>query len=464
MLGQLAAQGYTVQADPENADLVIVNTCAFIEPAKEESIDTIMEMASLKSEGKVAKIAVAGCLTQRYAPALSQEIPEIDHFLGTGQVEQLSPLLNSGRKSLRVLSNDAPSHPRLRGKNPLVPYQHAPDPNLDVGISAPDFTLTAQSPRMLSTASHKAYVKISEGCSNTCAFCIIPKLRGPQRSRPIADIVAEVAHLQSQGVVEITLIAQDLCAYGKDQLPKTGLAQLLAALHNLADKAVQQGSEPLWIRCMYAYPRGMTQAVMDQIASSPYILPYLDMPLQHISDKLLRTMRRGKGGQATRDLIARLRERIPGLWLRSTLITGLPGETEEDFAELLDFVKEARFEHLGVFAYSPEEDTPAAEMRDQIPTEIAEQRQAILMQAQAEISRSAQTARIGSRIQVIVEGLSEESDMLWVGRHQGQAPEVDGLTYITDLAGTLPKPGDRVWIEVEQSDVYDIAGPIVDGP
>ncbi len=452
MVGHLDVDGYQVTDDVAAADVIVVNTCAFIDAAKEESVNAILEMAQHKQQHG-SKLLVAGCLSQRYAGQLREEIPEIDHFLGTGNFDSIARVLRSdvpAQHKLLPIMREAPTHPRLRGKNKLIPFTQEGE-----GIFDPDFTLSADSPRLSSLPVFTTYLKISEGCSNTCAFCIIPKLRGPQRSRSIDDICLEMERQLALGTVEFNLIAQDLCAYGQDQSPKTDLAALLSALNETADKA----KRPIWIRSLYAYPRGLSDAVMDALANAPHILPYLDMPLQHISDGLLTRMRRGKGGEATKDLLRKLRLRVPGLTLRTTFITGLPGETDADFSELMDFVKEMRFEHMGVFAYSQEEDTPAATMEDQVDAAVAQERRDALMSLQKTISAEAQDAMIGKRIPVIIEGISDETDLLLQGRHEGQAPDIDGLTYVTD---GLAAPGEIVEIEVEQASDYDIAGPIVD--
>lgn len=495
MLGHLARRGYVAVESPDAADVIVVNTCAFIDAAKEESVGAIMEMGEYKQSGQCKKLVVTGCLSQRYAPELAKEIPEVDHFLGTGNFETIADVLQEDhgsstdagtapqmaatssnanliaaaavRKRLPIIdiasatataaSTTRKIHPRLQGKNALVPFAHLPDPDDErqIYIPTPDFTITSASPRQATQPSYTSYVKISEGCSNTCAFCIIPKLRGPQRSRMIGDIVHEVEGLLSRGTIELNLIAQDLCAYGKDQEPRQTLAQLLMAL----DKAAAQANHPVWIRCLYAYPRGLTQQVMDVMAESKHILPYLDMPLQHISDRLLRSMRRGKGGSETRELLYRLRESVPGLTLRTTFITGLPGETDAEFQELYDFVEEMRFEHMGVFAYSQEEDTPAGEMPDQVPPEVAQERKDRLMALQQDIAHDYQESMLGKVVEVLVEGVSDETDLLLQGRHQGQAPDIDGVTYIN--SGTA-SPGDVVRVLVDQAMDYDIVGGIVE--
>ena len=458
MLGHLFGDGYTHVEDAEGADLVIVNTCGFIDEAKEESIDTILEMEELKKSGQCKKLVVAGCLSQRYAPELAKEMPEVDHFIGTGNFESLPILLGHSNvvapetkpRSLPIIED----LPRLRGKNALKPFRHSEIVDgKEIYIPDPDFTIRSDSPRVATQPRFASYLKISEGCSNTCSFCIIPKLRGAQRSRTVDDILVEFRSLLDAGAVEITLIAQDLCAYGKDLSDKSSLAKLLRALDQVADEYAR----PIWIRCMYAYPRGLTQEVMDIMGKSRHILPYLDMPLQHISDSMLRRMRRGKGGESTLALLRRLRASIPNLVLRTTFITGLPGETEEEFEELCEVVREIKFERMGVFVFSPEDGTPAAEMSDQIDREIAEQRRDRLMEIQREISLEQQKALVGQKMTVLVEGVSEETELLLQGRHVGQAPEIDGVTYINDGNASA---GDLVEIIVEDASDYDVVGGI----
>lgn len=460
MLGHMLAEGYRPVDTPEAADVVVVNTCGFIDAAKEESVEAIIEMEELKKEGSVQTLVVAGCLSQRYAPELAKELPQVDHFLGTGNFHTIAQVLKGAMPSempkpqgLLTIVDD---HPRLRGKNKLVPFRHDEQVGeRNIHIPDPDFQLGAASPRVASLPGYMSYVKVSEGCSNTCAFCIIPKLRGPQRSRNIADIIQEVEALRLKGTTEFNLIAQDLCAFGNDRKgDKENLAGLLRAFHDVGERT----DGPMWVRSLYAYPKGLTTEVMDVMADSPHILPYLDMPLQHISDKILRNMKRGKGGSSTLELLRKLRSRIPNLTLRTTFITGLPGETDEDFAELCDVVKEIRFERMGVFVYSPEEDTPAATMENQIERHVAQERKDHLMSIQREISEEQQMGWIGKKIQVLVEGVSEETELLLQGRHAGQAPDIDGITYIND---GMAYPGDLVTVEIEETTDYDLVGGIV---
>jgi ribosomal protein S12 methylthiotransferase len=476
MLGHLVNDGYQVVDDPGAAEVIVVNTCGFIDAAKEESVDTILDLAQYKSDGKCKVLVVAGCLSQRYAPDLAREIPEVDHFVGVGNFEEIAQILGgspvNGSGPLRrsrlplvgEMATDTVGHqrerghftPRLVGRRALVPYRHDPQPGQSraVVIPDPDYTVTASSPRLRTSPVHSAYVKIAEGCSNTCAFCIIPAIRGPQRSRPVADVVTEVERLARDGTVEINLIAQDLCAYGRDLLPRQSLAELLRQLNRIGE----QLDHPFWIRCLYAYPKGLTRELMEVMASSLHVLPYLDIPLQHISDPILRRMRRGKGGAATRALIARLRATIPNLTLRTTFITGLPGETEADFRELCEFVEEARFERMGVFTFSPEEDTPAALMPNPVEAEVAVARRNQLMELQQRISRQQQRRFIGRTLEVLVEGVSEQTDLLLQGRHRGQAPDIDGVTYINDGSAS---PGEVVRVRVDQAGDYDLVGGIV---
>ncbi|GAO02594.1 30S ribosomal protein S12 methylthiotransferase RimO [Anaeromyxobacter sp. PSR-1] len=419
MLGTLAEAGYRLVQDPAQAEVIVVNTCGFIESAKEESVEAIVELADQKREGRCRKLVVTGCLVQRHAEELARELPEVDHFLGTGAYQDVA----------RIVSD-------AQAKRLVVPD--------------PDFVHSAATPRVNSLPSHTAYLKIAEGCDNACAFCIIPKLRGGQRSRPIDDLVAEAAALAAQGTVELSLVAQDLTAYGQDLPGKVRLHHLLPELARV------DGIR--WIRLHYAYPRDVPDALVAAMADEPKIVKYLDMPLQHSSDRLLRAMKRGRDSVFLRDLLARLRARIPGLALRTALIVGLPGETEADFEDLLRFVEEQRFERLGVFEYSPEEGTPAAEMAEQVPDAVKRERRDRIMAVQQGISRAHQRAMIGRRLEVLVEGRAEETEHLLAGRHAQQAPEIDGLTYIND---GVAYPGEIVTVEITDAAEYDLVGRVV---
>jgi ribosomal protein S12 methylthiotransferase len=419
MLGTLTEAGYRLEQDPARAEIIVVNTCGFIESAKVESIEAICELAEQKRTGRCKKLVVTGCLVQRHAEELARELPEVDHFLGTGAYQEIAEVVADAQAARLVV----------------------PDP---------DFVHSAKSPRINSMAAQTAYLKISEGCDNACAFCIIPKLRGEQRSRTIDDLVAEAEQLASQGTVELCLVAQDLTAYGQDLPGKTRLVDLLPEL--CAVDGIR------WLRLHYAYPRDFPVKLMQVIARQPKIVKYLDMPLQHSSDRLLRSMKRGRDSAFLRDLLARLRGEIPDLALRTSLIVGLPGETEADFKGLLQFVEAERFERLGVFEYSPEEGTPAAEMSGQLSAAVKRRRFEQVMELQRDISRDHQQALVGRTLEVLVEGASEETEHLLVGRHAQQAPEIDGLTYVND---GVAYPGEIVRLEITDASDYDLVGKVV---
>jgi ribosomal protein S12 methylthiotransferase len=419
MTGVLRRADYEVVAEADKADIVLVNTCSFIDAAKEESVDTILELARLKQEGSLKTLVVAGCLPQRYAGQLASEMPEVDLFIGTGEVPQIAEILKS-RRTQRVY----------------------------VGI--PSYLYDHETPRVRSTASHTAFVKASEGCDHKCAFCIIPQLRGPHRSRPIDSIVAEAAALAADGVKEINLIAQDLSAYGRERRDGTTLYGLLRHLDGV------DGIE--WIRLLYAYPNFLDDALLDFIRDSGKVCKYIDIPFQHASRRMLMKMRRGKSGSAVREAIEKLRGAIPGVTLRTSLIVGFPGETDDDFRELLDFVEESEFDRLGVFKYSIEEGTPAAAMDGQVPQEIKEARWQEVMDIQAEISRKKNQGLIGMIQRVMIDGLESDQGMPH-GRTQGHAPEVDGAVYIADSRRGL-RPGDFVDVTITEASDYDLTGEI----
>jgi ribosomal protein S12 methylthiotransferase len=419
MLGTLAQAGYRLVQEPDEADVVVVNTCGFIESAKEESVDAILELSELKRTGRCRKLVVTGCLVQRHADELARALPEVDHFLGTGAYADVAKVVSDAQARRLVV----------------------PDP---------EFVHSAATPRVSSLPSHTAYLKISEGCDNACAFCIIPKLRGRQRSRPVDDVVAEAEALASRGTIELSLVAQDLTAYGSDLPGRPRLHALLRAL------AKVDGLR--WIRLHYAYPRDVPAALVETIADEPKIVKYLDMPLQHSSDRLLRTMRRGRDSLFLRRLLARLRARVPGIALRTSLIVGLPGETRRDFEDLVRFVEEQRFERLGVFEFSAEEGTPAADMAGQVPQRVRRARFERIMEIQQRISREHQRATIGRRLEVLVEGRAEETEHLLAGRHAQQAPEIDGLTYVND---GIAYPGEIVTVEVTDASDYDLVGRVL---
>ena len=436
MLGQVRAAGHSLVDAPEGADVIVVNTCAFIDAAKEESVDTILEMAQHKATG-AQKLVVTGCLAQRYAGELANDIPEIDHILGSADFPSLAKALESHG------GVGAPA--KGRGKRKPLPVIQVAE--------TPTYIYDHGAPRVRIGAAHTAYVKIAEGCDRPCAFCIIPKLRGPQRSRPIDDIVAEVTALGKAGVVEVNLIAQDLTRYGWDAgsspASRANLAQLLRALGKVDDVS--------WIRLHYTFPSAFDDELIDAIASEPKVVKYIDVPLQHISDTMLKRMRRGHSSRVTRELVAKLRARIDNVVLRTTFIVGHPGETAAEFAELCGFVAESKFDRAGAFTYSVEPGTVSAILPHRVDAEVSAERQQTLMEIQRKISREHHEAMVGREIEVLVEGESSESEYLMEGRWFGQAPGIDGVTYLSDRQVA---PGSLVRARVTQASDYDVAATL----
>lgn len=417
MLATLMNDGYRVVDEPQEAEVILINSCAFIGPAKEESINAIFEHAQYKEEGRCKTLVVTGCLTQRYAEVLQEEMPEVDHFVGTGAYPQIAEIIRGERDRAVV-----------------------PDPH---------FVQNSLTPRLNSMPAYTAYLKISEGCDNKCTFCIIPTLRGGQRSRTIDDLCTEANRLAESGVKELNLVAQDLTAWGHDLPGRPKLAELLRAL----------GQTPVeWIRLHYAYPRDFPDALIQAMAEEERVVKYLDMPLQHASNSVLRAMRRGRDQAFIRQLLDKLRSAIPDLVLRTSFIVGFPGETEEDFQELCDFVSEQRFNHVGVFEFSKEEGTASYDLPNQVPARVKAARRRKLMKIQREISRQNMESYVGKTIEVLVEGPSAETDLLLQGRHYGQAPEIDGSVYINQ---GVASPGDLVLVKIEQAGEYDLVGGIV---
>ncbi len=444
MLGELTARDYTVVDSAEEADLLVVNTCSFVEEAREESVDTILDLARAKTEsGDKKALVVAGCLAQRYAKELEVEIPEVDAFLGTGDHWRIGHFVDE-RLGTSQAAKNLVSEVRAEGEGEGV----TPAPLSIVG--RPGYNYDAYSPRVVTTPPWTAYVKIAEGCSQMCSYCIIPRLRGKAKSRPIDDVVAEVENLAGRGVKEVNLIAQDLTHYGDDRKDGTTLAGLLRELVKV------EGIH--WIRLLYLYPHSFTDELIELIASEPKIAKYIDMPLQHISDNVLTIMRRRFSEADTRALVKKLRAQIPGLVFRTTFIVGHPGETEEDFRTLMDFVAESRFERMGVFKYSTEEGTHAARRTDHVLTLQKEDRYHRLMTLQQGISAELQQAMIGQTFEVICEGRSEETELLLQARSQGQAPEIDGVTYLNE---GWAEPGQIVTVEVVDAGDYDLVARVV---
>ncbi len=422
MLGCLPSDEYEITTDEKEADIIIVNTCSFIREAKQESIDTILDLAERKHDARCTLLVVTGCLPQRYQEELGAELPEVDIFIGTGEYPRIAEILAEKR--------DTPGQLRYVG-----------DPNF---IFDPDL------PRLNSSPSYTAYLKIAEGCSNCCTYCVIPSLRGALRSRPIQQVLKEARELVAGGVKEINLIAQDITAYGRDLDEGFTLETLLAELVKIDGLR--------WLRLLYAYPDGITDDLIRMIRDEEKICKYLDIPLQHISDPVLKKMGRRGGEIEVRRLIGRLRSAVPDLAIRTSLIVGFPGESDDDFQRLIQFVEEVRFDRLGVFCYSREEGTPAAEMEDQITERVKRLRYKKLMKVQARVSFKQNRRLIGTVEQVLVEGYSDETDLLLKGRSSRQAPDIDGLVYIT--AGTA-NVGDIVPVRITDSSDYDVIGEIV---
>lgn len=417
MLGLLAREGYAITLDPEQADVLMVNTCSFITEAKEESIDAILELARYKGDSPAKRLIVTGCLAQRYGRELRDALPEVDVFVGTGEFVRITEILRRKRA-------------QLDGPLAYVGAAHI----------LPDHT----TPRVTTSPFYTAYLKIAEGCNHRCAFCIIPKIRGRQESRPIDSVVAEAALLAAQGVKELNLIAQDLTAYGRERRDGTTLLTLLRALCRVDGIA--------WIRLLYCYPNYLDEPLLRCIAEEEKVCSYIDLPLQHISDRMLRAMRREKSGDGIKRLIDRIRTHVPGVVLRTSFIVGFPGETEEDFAQLLAFVSEAELDHVGVFRYSQEEGTAAGAMDGQIPEEIKQERWHRLMAQQAHVVRRKNRALVGSTQEVLVCD-RDERGRLW-GRTRGQAPDIDGIVLFDRRARA--QSGEIITARVTGTSGYDL--------
>ena len=426
MLGLLQKQGHTFTADKSEADIIVVNTCSFIEASKRESIDTILEMAELKKHGNCKRLVVTGCLAERYPREIQSELVEVDAILGTNQLEQIA----SAVAGLPVL----PPTSFGRSDADLYLYDH-------------------ETPRTLAPRSYTAYMKIAEGCDHTCAFCIIPKIRGAFRSRSIASLVQEAQNLAAQGVKEITLVSQDTTSYGLDLGLQDGLASLLEAL--------AQVEGILWIRFLYIYPTMVSERLIDAVASHKNICKYIDMPLQHASASVLKAMRRGGNRRSLTQLVERVRKGIPDVTFRTTMIVGFPGEGESDFLELKEFCREMEFDRLGVFTYSDEENTGAYELSEKVPARTIERRRRELMQQQAGISKRKNRNLAGKDFPILVEGPSRESDLLLEGRLESQAPEIDGVCLINDSEVDGVQAGDFRTIRITRALEHDLLGTLI---
>ncbi len=429
MMGQLKSGGYEITSNESDADVIVVNTCGFIESAKQESIGAILDATRLKSEGKAKRIVVAGCLVERYRDDLIKELPEVDAFIGTNQINDI----------LKA-SDEAENF-----KDLALPV---------IGNKSATYIYDEMTPRLRATDSHTAFIKIAEGCDRPCAFCSIPGMRGSFRSRRFGSILKEAEDLAAQGVKEVVLIAQDSSRYGEDLGEIDALAKLVRSLGEIKDLE--------WIRVMYAYPTHISDAFLNAIAETPKVVKYLDMPLQHASRNVLRLMKRGGNRESLEKLIRRVRERIPGITIRTTFITGFPGETEEDFEELMTFVRNCSFDNVGVFTYSDEEGTAAYDLPNKVDAKTAKQRRARLMKEQAKISKRKNLSKIGNVYRVLFEGNSPESDLLWHGRLEGQAQEIDGYILINDAPEELePQIGAFYNVKITEAHNYDLIGEII---
>lgn len=429
MMGQLKEAGYEITAQERDADVVVVNTCGFIESAKQESIEAILEATSLKAEGKAKRVVVAGCLVERYRDDLMKELPEVDAFIGTNQINDI-----------------------LKAADEKTNFRELP--LLQIGNKTATYLYDFDTPRYRATDSYTAFVKIAEGCDRPCAFCSIPSMRGSFRSRRFGSILKEAEDLAKQGVKEIVLIAQDSSRFGEDLGETDALAKLIRALGEIEDLE--------WIRVMYAYPTHISDAFLAALRETPKAVKYLDMPLQHASRNVLKLMKRGGTRESLERLIARVREKVPGITIRTTFITGFPGETEEDFAELMAFVRNCEFDNVGVFTYSDEEGTPAFDLPDKVDAKTAKRRRSALMKEQMKISKRKNKAKIGKTFKVLFEGVSQESDLLFQGRLEGQAQEIDGYILINDMPENFePQIGGIYDVRISEAHDYDLIGAIV---
>ena len=425
MMGQLVDRGHELTPDPKDADVLVVNTCSFIDPAKKESVDTILEMAEYKKSGRAQRLIVAGCLVERYRDDIRKNIPEVDAVLGTNELESIVTLCEG----------------RDPAANPFEPYLYH------------DLT-----PRVLSTARHYAYIKIAEGCDHPCSFCVIPQYRGKFRSRRFESVIAEASRLFAQGVREINLIGQDTTSYGEDLGIKAGLAQLMARLAQIETPFEK------WIRFLYCYPNRITQKLLDTIAEHAALVKYIDMPLQHSSAAVLKRMKRGSHGEFFLKLLERVRATIPGVAIRTSMIVGFPGESEADFESLCDFVQAAQFDRLGVFSYSDEDTSASYQLDQKVDARTIYNRKRKLMAVQRRIASARNRGLIGQEVDVLVDGPSPETDLLWQARMSTQAPEIDGVCYVNDFDGAPPEPGQIRRMRITEAHDYDLVGRLAASP
>src|SRR5580698_4823368 len=419
MMGQLVAGGHELTPHPSDADVIVVNTCSFIDPAKQESVDTILEMAEYKKTGRAQRLIVAGCLVERYRADIQKNMPEVDAVIGTNELERITALCEGVTPA----------------ENPLDAYLYH------------DLT-----PRVISTPRHFTYIKIAEGCDHPCTFCVIPQYRGKFRSRRFESVISEATRLFSQGVREINLIGQDTTCYGEDFGLKDGLSQLLARLAQIPTEHEK------WVRFLYCYPNKVTQRLMDTIAEHAALVKYIDMPLQHASAPVLKRMKRGASGEIFLRLIERIRRTIPGAAIRTSMIVGFPGETAEDFETLRQFVEAAQFDRLGVFSYSDEDSSSSFHLDGKVDARTIYNRKRSLMATQRKVSKARNRRLVGQEVSILVEGRSKETDLLWEGRMPSQAAEIDGVTLINDYEGSEPRPGEMRRLRITEAHDYDLVG------
>lgn len=481
MMGLLDRAGAEITADAGSAEILVVNTCSFIDKAKQESVDAILEMARLKTEGSAKKLIVAGCLVERYREEIRKNIPEVDAVVGTGELEGIlaaagidAPARGDAPEALfRILGNGAakvrPGRESLAGTHKsgrdAVSFRAEGDRREKqgrfsratwdgAGAQLPQYLYDHTTPRLRTTQSASAYIKIAEGCDHPCSFCVIPNLRGKFRSRRFESVVAEAEQLAAEGVREITLIGQDTTCYGEDLGLKDGLAQLLGRLAEIESLT--------WLRFLYAYPNRITGRLLETMARHGNLCKYLDVPLQHASEPVLKAMKRGGGAAIFLKMLEKVRRAVPGIALRTSFIVGFPGETDADFEALCDFVAEARFDWMGVFGYSDEEGSRAFEAETKVPKRVIDQRRRALMRLQKGISRETMWARVGQEFDVLVEGESEETPLLWKGRTQYHAPEIDGVVYINDFGAYEEVQAGRFYrCVVTEAHDYDLVARVV---
>jgi ribosomal protein S12 methylthiotransferase len=422
MMGQLVAKGHELTPHPDQADVLVVNTCSFIDPAKKESVDTILEMAEYKKVGRAKRLIVAGCLVERYRGDIRTEMPEVDAIIGTNELDGIV-------KACEGIE---------AGTNPLEPYLYHDLP-----------------PRVLSTPRHFAYIKIAEGCDHPCTFCVIPQYRGVFRSRRFESVISEAERLFQQGIREINLIGQDTTCYGEDLGIQDGLAHLLSRLAQI------ETPREKWVRFLYAYPNKVTQKLLDRIAEHGALVPYIDMPLQHASAAVLKRMKRGASGDIFLKLLERIRRTIPGVAIRTSFIAGFPGETAADFEELCQFVEAAKFDNMGVFTYSDEDTSASYALDGKVDGRTIQNRKRRLMAIQRKVSRARNRALVGSEAPVLVSGPSQETDLLWEGRMATQAPDIDGVVMINDFEGGEPRPGEIRMLRITEAHDYDVLGTLL---